>query len=378
MKNTALAATLIWFLAAPLIASGQAPTPVKPVAPAAASPRPAAAGAQAGQTEEKGPARAPQGRAESGRARVPRVGDQRADHQVRGEIPLSTGIDTAPVRTTAGRLRDRIALVTGAGSVGPGWGNGRAIAFRFAQEGAKVWAVNRNLDHLEETLARVRAIGGTIEAYCCDVTDGDAVAAMVRACRDAWGRLDILVNNVGGPQPGGPVEMTEEVLTAQVDQNLKSVYLCCKHALPLMEAQGAGTIVNIASTSALRWTGSAQVAYAATKAGVMQLTRVVAAQYAAQGDSREYRGARPAAYADGRGAACRAARRRRRRCAVATAAGAHSAGLHGRRSRYRERRIVSRIGRGALHHRRRDRRRRRHDDTLRLTRCGARTSRARR
>ncbi len=82
---------------------------------------------------------------------------------------------------------------------------------------------------------------------------------------------------------GGPVEMSEDVWDAQVDHNLKSVFLGCKHVLPIMEKQGAGVIINLASTSGLRWTGSAQVAYAATKAGVIQLSRVVAAQYASRG-----------------------------------------------------------------------------------------------
>src|SRR5207248_8418669 len=91
------------------------------------------------------------------------------------------------------------------------------------------------------------------------------------------------VNNVGGSAPGGPVEMTEEVWDAQVDLNLKSVFLVCKHALPVMEKQGSGAIVNIASASGIRWSGSAQVAYAATKAGVIQLSRVVAVQYASKG-----------------------------------------------------------------------------------------------
>jgi NAD(P)-dependent dehydrogenase (short-subunit alcohol dehydrogenase family) len=92
----------------------------------------------------------------------------------------------------------------------------------------------------------------------------------------------VLVNNVGGSAAGGPVEMSEEVWDAQVDFNLKSVFLGCKHVLPVMERQGGGAIVNIASTSGLRWTGAAQVAYAATKAGVIQLSRVVAAQYASK------------------------------------------------------------------------------------------------
>jgi NAD(P)-dependent dehydrogenase (short-subunit alcohol dehydrogenase family) len=181
------------------------------------------------------------------------------------------------------RLQGKVAIVTGAGSVGPGWGNGRAIAVRFAEEGAKVFAVDRDAVRMAETVARVREAGGTIQTCECDVTDGAAVAAMVQACVDAWGRIDVLVNNVGGSAAGGPVEMSEDVWDAQVDFNLKSVFLACKHVLPIMERQGSGAIVNVASTSGLRWTGAAQVAYAATKAAVIQLSRVVAVQYAAKG-----------------------------------------------------------------------------------------------
>ena len=181
------------------------------------------------------------------------------------------------------RLAEKIAVVTGAGCVGPGWGNGRATAFRFAQEGAKVLAVDRDPARLEETLARVREVGGTIEPFCCDVIETRGAAAMIDACVKLWGRVDVLVNNVGGSAPGGPVEMPEEVWDAQVDLNLKSVFLGCKHALPVMERQRAGAVINIASTSGVRWTGSAHVAYAATKAGVIQFSRVVAAQYAAKG-----------------------------------------------------------------------------------------------
>ncbi|MBI3375950.1 MAG: SDR family oxidoreductase [Betaproteobacteria bacterium] len=181
------------------------------------------------------------------------------------------------------RLQDRIAIVTGAGSVGPGWGNGRAIAVRFAEEGAKVFAVDRDLERMRETVALVEAFGGAIQTHRCDVTDGSAVATLAQACLDAWGRVDVLVNNVGGSAAGGPVEMSEEVWDAQVDFNLKSVFLACKHVLPVMERQRGGAIVNVASTSGIRWTGSAQVAYAATKAGVIQLSRVVAVQYAAKG-----------------------------------------------------------------------------------------------
>ena len=182
-----------------------------------------------------------------------------------------------------GRLQDRVAIVTGAGSVGPGCGNGRATTVRFAEEGAKVFAVDREPGQLAETVSRVREAGGRIETHFCDVTDSGAVAAMMQACLAAFGRIDVLVNNVGGSAPGGPVEMSEEVWDAQVDLNLKSVFLGCKHALPIMERQGGGVIINVASTSGLRWTGARQVAYAATKAGVIQLSRVVAVQYAGKG-----------------------------------------------------------------------------------------------
>ena len=190
--------------------------------------------------------------------------------------------------TTTGRLAGKIALISGAGSVGPGWGNGRAMAVRFAEEGASIFAVDQEADRLAETVVRVLAAGGAIETHIADVTDSAAVAALAKACVARFGRIDVLVNNVGGSAAGGPVEMDEEVWDAQVDANLKSVFLACKHVLPVMEAQfqldgRGGAIVNIASASGIRWTGSAQVGYAATKAGVIQLSRVVAVQYAGKG-----------------------------------------------------------------------------------------------
>ncbi|MBW8905651.1 MAG: SDR family oxidoreductase [Betaproteobacteria bacterium] len=177
------------------------------------------------------------------------------------------------------RLKDKVALVSGAGSVGPGWGNGRATTVRFVEEGAKVFAVDRDPAALRETVDKAPGVA----THTCDVTDARGVAQMVAACLERYGRIDVVVNNVGGSAPGGPVEMTEEVWDAQVDLNLKSVFLACKHVLPVMERQGGGSIVNIASASGIRWSGSAQVAYAATKAGVIQLTRVVAVQYAPKG-----------------------------------------------------------------------------------------------
>ena len=183
----------------------------------------------------------------------------------------------------ADRLRDKTVIITGAGSVGTGWGNGRAAAVLFAREGARVFAVDKNTDTMTETLELIRETGEEVYPFECDVTDSDSVAAMVRVCQNTFGRIDILVNNVGGSHPGGPVELSEEAWDAQLDFNLKSTYLTCKHTLPLMQQQRAGAIVNIASTSGIRWTGSPQVGYATAKAGIIQFSRVVAVQYAADG-----------------------------------------------------------------------------------------------
>jgi NAD(P)-dependent dehydrogenase (short-subunit alcohol dehydrogenase family) len=181
------------------------------------------------------------------------------------------------------RFAGRIAIVTGAGSVGPGWGNGRAIAVGLAREGATVIGVDRALAPMAETAERIAAEGGRFETATLDVTDGAAIARLAADIAARHGRIDVLVNNVGGSAPGGPVEMAEEVWDLQIDTNLKSVFLTLKHVLPVMQRQGGGAVVNLASTSGIRFTGAAQVAYAASKAGVIQLSRVVAVQYAAQG-----------------------------------------------------------------------------------------------
>lgn len=182
----------------------------------------------------------------------------------------------------AQRFAGKTILITGAGSIGPGWGNGRAAAVAFAQEGGRVIGVDCDLAAMDETAERIAATAGHFERLGCDVTDHAAITAMVAEVQARHGRIDVLVNNVGGSARGGPVEMAEEVWDLQIDLNLKSVFLTCKHVLPIMEAQGGGAIVNLASTSGMRWTGAAQVAYAASKAAVIQFSRVVAVQYAAR------------------------------------------------------------------------------------------------
>jgi len=183
-----------------------------------------------------------------------------------------------------GRLQDRIAIVTGAGCIGPGWGNGRAIAVRFAEEGAKIFAVDRDLDSVKETVERVKAAGGEIVTHQCDVTGAASVEVMVKTCVERFGRIDVLVNNVGGSAAGGPVEMAEDVWDAQVDYNLKSVFLTLKHVLPIMEKQGKGAIVNVSSIASIRSPkGVSYIAYNASKGAVNSLTLAIASQYADKG-----------------------------------------------------------------------------------------------
>jgi len=135
------------------------------------------------------------------------------------------------------RLDGKVALITGAGSVGPGWGNGRAIAVRFAEEGAKVFALDRDAERMVETERLAREAGGEIECSNVDVTQSASIAQAVQACIARFGRIDVLVNNVGGSAAGGPVEMSEEVFDAQVDHNLKSVFLTCKYVIPHMHVK---------------------------------------------------------------------------------------------------------------------------------------------
>lgn len=180
----------------------------------------------------------------------------------------------------AERLAGKIAVITGSGSVGPGWGNGRSAAALFAAEGATTFLIDLHPENLERTAELVREAGGAAATHTADVTDSSAIKAAFEACVQKFGRIDILVNNVGGSHPGGPVELDEDDWDRQIDYNLKSVFLGCKHVLPIMEKNGGGSIVNTASASGIRYTGSPQVAYAAAKAGVIQLTKVVAVQYA--------------------------------------------------------------------------------------------------
>ena len=180
----------------------------------------------------------------------------------------------------AGRLAGKAALVVGAGSVGPGWGNGKACAVLFAREGAKVLCADINPEAAEETVDIIRSEGGTAEAIACDATKSADVERMVQRCVDAYGGIDVVDNNVGIVEVGGVVEASEESWDRAFAVNLKSCFLTMKFVIPVMERQGSGSIINISSIAAIRYTGVAYASYYATKAAMSHLTRTTAAQYA--------------------------------------------------------------------------------------------------
>jgi len=182
-----------------------------------------------------------------------------------------------------GRLQDRVAVVFGAGSSGPGWGNGKATAVTFAREGAIVVAVDLDRAAAEETRGIIAAEGGRAEAGVADVTDGASVATLVDRVVAAHGRIDVLHNNVGVTDMGGPVELSEEAWRRGLDINVTGAFLTCKHVLPVMLRQRRGAIVNVSSIAAVRYTGYPYISYYAGKSALNQFTVGIALQYARDG-----------------------------------------------------------------------------------------------
>ena len=184
------------------------------------------------------------------------------------------------------RLAGKIAVVVGAGqSPGEGIGNGRATVLRFAQEGAKILAVDRDLVSAEETAALAAKSGGECVAFQADVTREATLAAAMAAATERWGRIDILHNNVGVSIAGGdkPLdELTEAAFDRVSAINLRGTIMACKHVLPVMRQQRSGAIVNISSVAAYENTYPL-VAYKATKAAMIAFTEQLALHNAPYG-----------------------------------------------------------------------------------------------
>jgi NAD(P)-dependent dehydrogenase (short-subunit alcohol dehydrogenase family) len=180
------------------------------------------------------------------------------------------------------RLAGKIAIVCGAGASAGGVGIGMAAAIVFAREGAKVFAVDRDVSLAAETKRRIVESGGTCELHECDVSNAQSVTEMAQACLSRFGRIDALFNNVGVFLTGGPLDTSEEDFDRLIRINLKGTFLACKAVLPAMLEQGGGAIVNNASVSAVRYQ-MPSVAYSASKSGVLQITQNIGLQYAAKG-----------------------------------------------------------------------------------------------
>jgi NAD(P)-dependent dehydrogenase (short-subunit alcohol dehydrogenase family) len=182
----------------------------------------------------------------------------------------------------ADRLRDKVALVCGAGAGGPGWGNGKATAVAYAREGAKVFAVDVDADAARATADIIAGEGFSATPHQADVSDPHSVRAAVAGCREAFGGIDILHNNVGIAGVGGPLDIDEADWDRVMRINATSMFLTCKHTIPVFLDRGGGAIVNVSSlsgTKAIR----PEVAYAASKGAVNSLTINIAMEFADRG-----------------------------------------------------------------------------------------------
>jgi NAD(P)-dependent dehydrogenase (short-subunit alcohol dehydrogenase family) len=179
-------------------------------------------------------------------------------------------------------LIGKVVIVTGGGAVGDGIGNGRAAAILLARAGASVLVVDRDLALAERTVAMITAEGGTAVAAVYDVTNSKQCAAMVEEAVSRWGRLDCLDNNVGIGSKGTVIEESEENWARVMHVNVDSMFLACKHAIPVMiRTARSGAIVNVSSISALRPRGL--TAYTASKGAVIALTRAIAVDHGTDG-----------------------------------------------------------------------------------------------
>ncbi len=180
-----------------------------------------------------------------------------------------------------GRMEGKVAIVTGAGSSGPGIGNGKAAAVLFAREGAKVLLADQVLERAKETLELIRQEGGEASAIAANVINAEDCRRMVEAAVERYGRLDVLDNNVGISRRGTVVEVQEEDWDFVMAVNVKSIVLSSKYAIPKMMETGGGSIINISSIAGLR--AHSSTPYTASKAAVIGLTMSMAADHGPDG-----------------------------------------------------------------------------------------------
>ena len=178
------------------------------------------------------------------------------------------------------RLQDKIAVVVGGGQQpGETIGNGRATCLRFAQEGATVLVVDRDLALADETAKMITEAGGQASTMAADITDEAQCAAIAQTATERYGRVDVLHNNVGRSRGDrGTTEMDAEVWDELMNMNLKGMFMTCKHVLPVMREQRSGVILNISSTSSI--CARQTVTYKTSKGAVNTLTHHLAMENA--------------------------------------------------------------------------------------------------
>jgi NAD(P)-dependent dehydrogenase (short-subunit alcohol dehydrogenase family) len=181
----------------------------------------------------------------------------------------------------AGRLAGKVAIVSGAGSRGPGIGNGKAAAVLFAREGARVLCVDAVAERAAEAVALIRAEGGEAEPFVADASRGAECQAMVAAAVGQWGGLDVLHNNVGIESRKDLLDTSETEWDRVLKVDLTSMFLATRAAVPALAARGGGAVICVSSVAAIR--GHGRTAYAAAKAGVLGLVKSLAVQLGRQG-----------------------------------------------------------------------------------------------
>ncbi|CAI7630860.1 short chain type dehydrogenase [Penicillium manginii] len=184
-------------------------------------------------------------------------------------------------------LKDKVGLIIGAGQSGDPtskyWGNGAAIAKVLSASGVRVIACDLNLEAAQRTASHIKESGNYCDAVQADARSQPDIQRVINDTAAKYGRIDILVNNVGGTKTGDPATMSEEAWDAQIQLNLKSVFLSCNAILPIMEKQGSGAVINNASIAGMRYLGKPQVAYASAKAAVIHFSKVTGVMYASKG-----------------------------------------------------------------------------------------------